>query len=195
MGLLYLIDRTLTRLLQWVSKFLETKLRIKRGLQAIFCWFVAFGVFVSTISASDLDELKSITLTQLVIALPLYLLISVILLVVVFSMSLLTAAILKRLHIFLDREGALASDKLFSDGYYAWSAALVGMVCLGLSYVGINILIGWGLIFLTIFSPESFLERKRNDSKREPAGLTAAMRRLLERCKSWLPHPAPAPGA
>ncbi len=207
MELLYLIDRTITRILQVISKFAERRLHINLNLQSLFLLLLSFLVYM-LIAVPDLYSNLlgrhwndfSITSSGLGLgSVGILVIYSLVLIILNIIAKLIAIMILKKLHRFFDPEGEANPDKLYTDGNKAWAKVVVGIIFL---IIGIKEQIFLlSIVFIYLGTSDiiqeatmAFIERRKSNTKREKRGVTEALRKLLDKCKAWLPNPLPRPG-
>ena len=184
MELLYLIDRTITRLIQAIAGFFTRRLRLQLGWQraGMFLVGVSIGILSSTAYSEkppESDVMRSVAVGGCWLA-----------------STVATAILLKYLHLFFDPENARRPDKLYEDGYKCWADIAVTFlwILIGtqVGAVWINALFAQSIGLLGFIGYDDFVNRRRGPGgKKHPGALTAAMRRLLERVKRLTYRPRP----
>lgn len=187
MELLYLIDRTLTHALQSLARRIERKaLRLplfgQRFVIALMLYILG-SMYVSSIGKDGSNSLFEI---------PLVLAASLTYFVVAGWMGI----VLQWLHVFFDKAGAQAPDKLYENGYKCWGdvVATGAFFVLG-TYLFPDILaenfIEQSSLQLGMMGYLDFVVRRKGPGSKRKKGVTAALQALLERCKDFIPRPIP----
>jgi len=109
----------------------------------------------------------------------------------------LSERVLRRLHLFFDEDGCVG-EKEYGDGYRAWSWIIIsaGYLFLAFSRVlvgGSYSALGIGYYGILTQATAEFASRKGSSRPKDKSRVTEALRKLLERCRSWLPKPVPVP--
>jgi len=187
--LLYLIDRTITRAIQAFSKGVESRLRISLDIQRHILYFVgiALGSMVSSATDRSVDSTFLTTGAYMVVFFLGWML-----------MNLAVAVILLLLHVFIDREGATARDKLYESRYLSWSSVVVSAAYLIIGFTGSTDAWKDAMIFTSLpmglfLGYAEFAKRRRGSKRQDKQKVSAALQALIERCRDWLPIPKPAP--
>ena len=192
MELLYLIDLWVTRFLQALGRFVESRSKIDKEGQLVVLLIVLMFTWATTLPLRLLGV--EVGTYPRILAFPVAL--SVLISIPVLSYG--TTLLLRELHKFLDERGFKKTDKLYSDGHFAWAQLLAG---LGLA-IGGYFLYNYPVVCSYLFTTSGLLLpmayygfniRGAGQKNRDKKGMTEALRKLLERCSSWLPKPASIP--
>lgn len=190
MELLYFVDRTITRAIQALSKFISTHHRLSASQQGkilvVLGFLVYLGIWVVT------PDVPHSNIWLILLYIGIFAIVWPVL-VVASTIGLLT------LHRLIDPDGLIADDKQYSNGHMAWARVVILLIFAVSWKLTADINLAYLLSSQTIvFIPESifhaFLARRPSDRhrRREQSTMTEAMQSLLDRCSSWLPVPKPS---
>lgn len=185
MELLYLTDRIVTLAIQVLYRTL-LRLRIGKQIQR----FILLVIFSFQDQITHLESPRMWPVWTFLGFLALVVLISA-------TMIFVTERLLKQLHkAFESRDRLLYKD--WEDGYNAWAIVIVAGLLISFNLRS-DFLDNWPIYFATILLAfdgySAFIDRKKNERKKGRFGVTEAMRKLLDKCRSWLPKPIPTPTA
>lgn len=192
MELLFLIDRTLTRLIQTCSKYFLDRLHLSLFFQGLLGFIIA-SITLEIVSFSDL-----IGIAGEASPFRFYFLIYCLFIPAGILLGHLCGFILAILYRFFDEESFSEPNKEYLDGHIAWGFIISGVVCI-LSATTFKTYSIAPYIFnlgILAFIPEAytyFANRKRGSGKKTKAPVTERLKKLIEACKEWLPQPKPAP--
>lgn len=190
MEILYFVDRTMTNGLQWFSRKLEKVIRVRVELQPFLL------IFPSIFCQQILGTFLGLHTGKSDWGIPLYLL-ALILLVLSAMIGAFLGLILEVLHAKIDPERYFA-EKDFSCGHIAWGHTILSFIAISLALFDRTssfVWHYWGLGFFA-FIPNAyraFIFRRKYDRTDKKQTVSEALRKLIERCRSWLPKPAPLP--
>lgn len=193
MRVLYALDWWVTVLIQRIAKAITRKTSTSVKNQALVCRLVLVTGF-AIVGGTFLNETYLIGFILAYVG-------GVICMFFLASAYILIANLLRLTHMLLDRETAKSEELDLSHGYFAWGAVITSLIY-GLSFW--YLVEPWLILFFTIIASSTLLyayvefaqrtrhNRKRKDSKKS----SAALDRLLERCRDFIPTPAKKqPGA
>lgn len=204
MELLYFIDRTLTRVIQFFSNLVERKLCLGKKLQhrlglliGVFAGWIIYVRDNPLVNSQPYESMYSIFIGFLGIFYIVFL--GVFFISLGYWMSLLLQKILFNLHKFFDYDGAVSQDKLYTSGYEGWSNVLIAIMGWVFYYFAPNGLYAYFIIVIsgeTLFGEAYivFATRQRGKKSDLKYGVSEAMQKLLRACSGWLrPQPGVKP--
>ena len=183
MEVLYFVDRVITEVLQFFSRRIEKWLRIGPRLLSLIIFLII---------AADLPFLLNIPdggLPVLLITLVLY-----------FShhyFEFIVADMLVTVHLFFDHQW-IQREHRYEPNHLGWASVLIGVsyTLLGYRLDMEHFSLAFVIIGSLAFSHGlwHFFVRGRIDRKQKKESMIAALKKLLDRCRHWLPLPVPTPG-
>lgn len=191
MELLYLVDRTVTNFIQSFSRLMFRVTRIPTSWQSLFLLFPSVGIQQLSGSLLNLGSTNNrVWGTFLVFG---YLG----LLIISRFIGYFLGRLLELAHSFIDHERFYGS-KDFSCGHLAWGQVIFSVVLLCYALLDKSsplAFYSWELGFFAIVPNAygEFATRRKFDNNKKKQTASETLRKLVERCQSWLPKPTPIP--
>jgi len=183
LGILYLIDRSVTQILQYFSRKIKDLVKIGP-------WFQSKVVFITLAVVILLElDLPNASLLGLLFATVIYLF--------NYQWEFTVAGLLVNIHDFFD-EDWVYSERLYEPGHLAWAAVLIGFsyTTLGyrLGYDELQVAFTINGVFMFSHGLWHFMIRRKGSNTEKKEGVSEALQKLIERCRHWLPKTVPALG-
>lgn len=184
MELLYLIDRTVTEVLQYFSRRIEKWFRIKPKILSYIIFFLL------VINVPFIPGIPEGGLMVIPISAGLYYGFKL-------FMEPFVAEQLITIQLFFDPE-YIHRDPAYEPNHLAWASILIGISYtilgfrLGMEHVSLSFVFTGSLAFS--HGLWHFFVRHRTHKNQDKEPVSEALKKLLARCRSWLPMPTPTPG-